>query len=374
MSNDNKKYFHILDNKIINIGKTHPFNDKNNINLSNKSFYIEKLIKDLKSNKESIKNISKIKSKQNLFAININNYKYNIFIEHTDDGGKEYDKKVSIPFQNISFRNLIHDNQNILVANIYYALKNINNKLVVDYEKYVYLIVSAKEIYSSKVADNIWNNRKSNSSSRWVNINEIELVLKNKNVILNKKRTVWIIHPNNIQDFITSIGITEYKNQLIDSIKKLSKNLYCNNIESKNEKNKIQIARNKLSKKIKNNKSKCQIKGCEISDFSVLRVSHIWAVNEILSETAINIEEKIKYIEDENNALLLCAIHDALFDRHLISFDEEGRLLISKKIKNPSPYNLQPKVKYIDIINEIKNYLEKHREKFNNQNEDYPDL
>ncbi|MGL4183973.1 MAG: HNH endonuclease [Metamycoplasmataceae bacterium] len=378
MSNGNKKYFHILDDNIINVGKTHPFNDKNNINLSNKLFYIEELAKDLKLNKDSIKNISEInnknKSKQNLFKIDINNYKYNIFIEHTDDGGKEYDKKVSLPFNNISFRKLVNDIKNVLVANIYYALKNVNNELVIDYEKYVYLIVSAKKIYSSEVAHNIWNNEKSNSSSRWVNINEILLVLKNKNVMSNKKGTVWIVHPNNIKDFITSIGITEYKNQFIDTIKELSRKLHSNKIDLEEEKNKIQNARTRLRNKIINKKTKCQIKGCEISDLSVLIVSHIWAVNEILLETEMNIEEKIKYIEDENNALLLCATHDALFDRHLISFDREGKLLVSKKIKKLSPYNLESKVKYIDVFNEINNYLIKHREKFNNQNEYYSNL
>ena len=32
---------------------------------------------------------------------------------------------------------------------------------------------------------------------------------------------------------------------------------------------------------------------------------------------------------DVNNGLLLCAHHDALFDKHLISFDNANKLIVS---------------------------------------------
>lgn len=36
---------------------------------------------------------------------------------------------------------------------------------------------------------------------------------------------------------------------------------------------------------------------------------------------------------NHNNGLLLCANHDALFDKRLISFEEDGRIIISKKVE-----------------------------------------
>ena len=62
---------------------------------------------------------------------------------------------------------------------------------------------------------------------------------------------------------------------------------------------------------------------CDINDEMLLRASHI-----------------IRYSDCENkadryrsyNGLLLCAGHDALFDKHLISFDENGLIMISKKL------------------------------------------
>ena len=35
---------------------------------------------------------------------------------------------------------------------------------------------------------------------------------------------------------------------------------------------------------------------------------------------------------DENNGLLLCAHHDALFDKYLLSFEDDGKPIISELI------------------------------------------
>lgn len=63
--------------------------------------------------------------------------------------------------------------------------------------------------------------------------------------------------------------------------------------------------------------NKCEL--CEITTTSMLRASHIKAWSK--SSDA----EKL----DANNGLLLCAHHDALFDKHLISFDANGNVIIS---------------------------------------------
>lgn len=67
------------------------------------------------------------------------------------------------------------------------------------------------------------------------------------------------------------------------------------------------------------NKYSCKCALCSISTKSMLTASHIkeWA--------ASTDAEKL----DENNGLLLCAHHDALFDKHLITFDNAGNVQIS---------------------------------------------
>ena len=68
---------------------------------------------------------------------------------------------------------------------------------------------------------------------------------------------------------------------------------------------------------------KCCICGLESEE--LLIASHIKAASKCL------IHEKV----DNNNGLLLCAMHDKLFDLSLISFDfQSGKIMISDKIKN----------------------------------------
>ena len=67
---------------------------------------------------------------------------------------------------------------------------------------------------------------------------------------------------------------------------------------------------------------------------------------------------------DVNNGILLSPTYDALFDKHLISFDDSGSIIISSKIKNLVNIlgiDLNAKVK---VDNEMKNYLRRHREQF----------
>ena len=65
---------------------------------------------------------------------------------------------------------------------------------------------------------------------------------------------------------------------------------------------------------------KCVITGIDVE--AILRASHIKAY------ATCNKDEKY----DINNGLLLSANLDALFDRHLISFDEKGELIVSKSL------------------------------------------
>lgn len=70
------------------------------------------------------------------------------------------------------------------------------------------------------------------------------------------------------------------------------------------------------------NKYGCKCALCDITTKQLLVGSHIKAWSDC------NNAEKL----DENNGLLLCAHHDALFDKHLISFTDTGTLLVASTL------------------------------------------
>jgi hypothetical protein len=95
---------------------------------------------------------------------------------------------------------------------------------------------------------------------------------------------------------------------------------------------------------------------CDISTTAVLRASHIkeWSNS--------SREERI----DANNGLLLCANHDALFDRHLISFDPNtGDICISASIdaEQRAALGLSDETKLI-MSGRMKSYMQLHFKKF----------
>lgn len=98
-------------------------------------------------------------------------------------------------------------------------------------------------------------------------------------------------------------------------------------------------------------KNKCAL--CEINMNELLIASHIkpWSVS---TDT-----EKL----NENNGLLLCSIHDKLFDSGLISFDEEGNILISSKLDKTNQIysNIRENMK-IDIDEHNSIFLKYHRD------------
>ncbi|KAF1306121.1 HNH endonuclease, partial [Candidatus Enterococcus willemsii] len=114
--------------------------------------------------------------------------------------------------------------------------------------------------------------------------------------------------------------------------------LYNNYIEEKSEvystgntkrEANSRIGQSLVRKAVLNKYDKCQL--CGINYRELLNISHIIPWNE--SDT----EEIVKQFGentrgDIDNILLLCANHDRLFDRKLISFDDTGGILISNKI------------------------------------------
>lgn len=67
---------------------------------------------------------------------------------------------------------------------------------------------------------------------------------------------------------------------------------------------------------------------------------------------------------DENNGLLLCVHHDALFDKHLISFDDTGALLVSTTLSPGEQAELQiAAIPSITVTPSMKPYLADHNSK-----------
>ena len=101
-------------------------------------------------------------------------------------------------------------------------------------------------------------------------------------------------------------------------------------------------------------KYSCKCALCDIATKRMLIGSHIkeWADS--------NDTEKL----DENNGLLLCAHHDALFDKHLISFNDDGTLIVSSTLDATEQRNLRlSDIPILSITNEMKPYLAHHRSK-----------
>jgi 5-methylcytosine-specific restriction protein A len=91
---------------------------------------------------------------------------------------------------------------------------------------------------------------------------------------------------------------------------------------------------------------------CGIENTLLLKASHIkpWIESN-------NIERL-----NHSNGLLLCASHDALFDSGLISFNEDGSLLISDQLSKEDRKKLDLSKNKIEFDRETKDYIKWHRD------------
>lgn len=99
----------------------------------------------------------------------------------------------------------------------------------------------------------------------------------------------------------------------------------------------------------------CKCALCNISTRMLLYASHIkaWA-------DCSNSAEKL----DENNGLLLCAHHDALFDKHLISFDASGKPVISSTLSPEEQASLKTdEIPDIELTVDMQSYMAEHLKK-----------
>ena len=104
-------------------------------------------------------------------------------------------------------------------------------------------------------------------------------------------------------------------------------------------------------------KGKCPITNIDVK--SILISSHIVPWSQSTDEERL----------DVNNGILLSPNFDSLFDKHLISFQDNGEILVSKKISNQNKINLNLKDEIrIPIDEKMIPYLKRHREKFYENN------
>jgi len=178
-------------------------------------------------------------------------------------------------------------------------------------------------------------------------INHLE---KNKS-----KRSIYLNENNNdYSDFKAALNkyrkfIAE-KSDLIDDIEAIIKD----EIIPKTEKEQLisaRIGQGNYRNKLINLWKKCAVSECKMTD--VLIASHIkpW-------RKSTNIEKLDPY-----NGLLLLPNYDKLFDKGLISFEDNGKIIISPLIKEEEykVLGISPNDKLFKVYPKNKPYLEEHR-------------
>lgn len=160
----------------------------------------------------------------------------------------------------------------------------------------------------------------------------------------------------------TMLEITaEAQDELEDIANKINNNYININLEEKDAyiESIINVRNNSIQKVFRNNlimefNQKCAL--CNINYKDLLIASHILPYSKCINK---------KDMINHNNGLLLCPIHDALFDKYLISFDCKGQILISKNISEDiySDLNINKKMKINkECLNEErKKFLEEHK-------------
>lgn len=106
----------------------------------------------------------------------------------------------------------------------------------------------------------------------------------------------------------------------------------------------------------------CKCALCEINDKRLLIASHIIPYSECINKSDMY---------RSYNGLLLCITHDALFDKHIITFNKEGNIYISKDLNNNLygllNINKEMKLDKRFLTDERNECLKKHLETFKNK-------
>lgn len=145
--------------------------------------------------------------------------------------------------------------------------------------------------------------------------------------------------------------INNYSKDYENRISKIEKQIAELSGEEKEDIVKIRINQDKFRKLLLEKYSKCCLCGVTCEDFLISSHLKPWRESDK--------KEKLEV----GNGLLLCPNHDKLVDKGFISFDENGKVLISTKLNaiNRTFMNIDSKMK-IEITEENSAYIKYHRE------------
>ncbi len=137
-------------------------------------------------------------------------------------------------------------------------------------------------------------------------------------------------------------------------IEDIEKGLADSGLEGKEKETiiKSRVNQSKFRQQLLDRYKKCCL--CSVSNPDLLIASHIkpWC------------ESKPNQRLDIENGFLLCPNHDKLFDSALISFDNDGKIMISDKLSEADreAFGINENM-VIDLNDANKGYLEHHRQK-----------
>lgn len=356
MGKKNQKcYNHIVGNEIVCRKEPHKYEGRKWKKIDFANILVNKLKEQDENNKDKLqfgKFNENEKKETNIFKITIDSKEYLFFIEHTDNGGKKRSKKIQIT-NNKTFWKLIDEKKMCLIINIYAPYRKDNLEL--DYSNIIFFVIDPDEIIESEVR------KTRNPSSRWVRNEEILNIIQSENketFYWNNMKNVYIIHCTKIYEFFKS-ELPKIYNKTLE----LDLKLETEEVVKTNEI--TQGFRQAFRATLLYYFNKCQVKNCDISMPEMLVASHIKPVNKILKD---NKSDKEKELNDKFNGFLLCANHDKLFDRFLMTVEEDRKIIVNNELK--TKYNsiflkttLESSIE-IEDISKYEKYLRFHRNEF----------
>jgi predicted restriction endonuclease len=119
--------------------------------------------------------------------------------------------------------------------------------------------------------------------------------------------------------------ILDDDNEFIEEIERFESEIEADQTLNQTEKERIvktRIGQSKFKQKLLTQSKQCAL--CSVNDERFLIASHIKPWSKSTNKERL----------DVNNGLLLCPNHDSLFDKGFISFDEEGKLVVSDDIND----------------------------------------
>lgn len=351
MSHSLGEYKHIVDGKIELIDTPHPL----------EGFYDKKIfIKRFVSHFDGMTYEDISGGNNKLFKVYYNGCSYNVYIEAFDGGGRDKrdgSKKISITASQ-SFKHLIDLGESVLIVNEYVPLKrNEQGKIELD-DISVYGIIKPEEIYSSKVI----RENTGNPSSRWVGLDIMIDAIKNRRMIMNNMRNVYVMPSNLISQYFDLRILDEQYEEMAK---------YIYEVEEDKGLSEEKIGRIFRDRLISQRGMECEFCNCHVNISDQLVASHINARANIRNNSELTDKEKFELMSDPYNGFLLCRTHDALFDKKHITVSNDGKLIVAPDFRNlEKEYNIDgfEGRKIIEVTEDSIKYLEVHHEDFCKQN------